>query len=528
MGTSQVIRDKSRLERIGRPRGRRTWSLFRPQEYPFQARFVLAGLFAALIVGFALQSVLAAFGVIVLAALGAVLWRAGEPPILAFCLGYQWLGVTSGYMYFRLAGHFPNDLPIGDIENAVLYSLFGLLALAIGLRLGLLLVKKGPFQGRGGRIEMPEYNIRRLFWYLVALFGINWFIEISPMDMFFSAAQIIYNILAFRDVLLFLLFLCVVRQRRGYKYLVVALIYTIIPLLSSAMSNFKETLFLVLLAILADFQPFSAAKAERKRAHRTSLAIASIIVGLAGLGVIWNGAIKPVWRPALASGEVAGSPVDKIASLIELLPERISELDTLDGFEGLVSRLSSGPGYFSNVLTRVPSIVPHEDGRLTMRAIEFTFEPRILFPDKPNLGGDSWLIRNFAGLAAAGDESGTSIGLGYMGEFYIDFGLNGMLAMTFTFGVLLGVIFSLISRLSPSNLFYCSMVTVLFMRHFLDYDAEIAKQLGGIAQTAIIFILLIKTAGQWLHRNLLKPAELDRPGPQRRPVAQVVEVDARP
>ena len=129
--------------------------------------------------------------------------------------------------------------------------------------------------------------------------------------------------------------------------------------------------------------------------------------------------------------------------------------------------------------------------------------PRGLFPNKPTLGGDSWLVWTYAGLPVAGDAQGTSIGLGYMAEFYIDFGVPLMFVPLFLFGILLGLIYRAFLIFSPSLDIYNAVVISVFLAHFSTYDAEIAKMLGAIAMKSVVYSVLLRFAGRWLHRALI-------------------------
>src|SRR5207247_92942 len=100
----------------------------------------------------------------------------------------------------------------------------------------------------------------------------------------------------------------------------------------------------------------------------------------------------------------------------------------------LVARIDS-IWQFSLVLERVPREIPHENGKLTSRAIKHVLTPRILFPNKPSLGTDSWLPIYYAGISVG---EGTSVGIGYMAEFYVDFGYPGMFLPLLAYGVMLG------------------------------------------------------------------------------------------
>jgi hypothetical protein len=61
--------------------------------------------------------------------------------------------------------------------------------------------------------------------------------------------------------------------------------------------------------------------------------------------------------------------------------------------------------------------------------------PRVLWPDKPQVGGGGTVVRDYAGVDA---PEGTSVGAGQVLEFYINFGTIGVIGGFFIYGLLIG------------------------------------------------------------------------------------------
>ncbi|ETX05438.1 MAG: hypothetical protein ETSY2_22930 [Candidatus Entotheonella gemina] len=236
--------------------------------------------------------------------------------------------------------------------------------------------------------------------------------------------------------------------------------------------------------------------------------MATFGIALLAMAVFWEGGIKPIWRPAMMHGQVTGSPLQKINAFIDVVQTASQRLDVRQATEALASRMASGVGYFSHVLARVPAMIGYEQGRLTLRALTHVVQPRFLFPHKPNLGGDSWLVRQYAGIHVADEKQGTSVGLSYMAQFYIDFGVPGMFVPLFLYGLLIGLIYQSLRLAAPSPLFFQSTVMVIFLQHFMSYEGEIAKLLGGLIQTWLFFLLFLYVCAPWLHRHLLAHAAI--------------------
>jgi hypothetical protein len=63
--------------------------------------------------------------------------------------------------------------------------------------------------------------------------------------------------------------------------------------------------------------------------------------------------------------------------------------------------------------------------------------PRALWPDKPVVGGGGTVVRDFTGLELA---EGTSFGAGNVFEFYVNFGIIGVIVGFFIYGAIFGTI----------------------------------------------------------------------------------------
>ena len=429
-----------------------------------------------------------------------LLWFRTGVPIFAFCILYQTIFVITGYFYWTLFGSYPGMRYIGNLELATFYSMLGFLAVSLGIWS----VVHGYVQEANEGDD--EYDVMRLFWVVLALFSFNWLIEISGAGLrlvAFNVAQILHHTLMVRYMFLYLLFLTVIRRREHIGLGLIAFGYVLLPELISSMTKFKELFFLLVIVLLSQWRPGSRSQVIKKKNRWILTIVISLSIFLLLVGVIWSGAMKHSWRTALTSGAVSGTPIQKIGAYGEHAVKSIEDLEISRGVTELASRLSSGLAYFSHVLRVVPDYVDHEGGVLTRNAIEHILTPRFLFPEKANLGGDSWLVRKYARLNVSGDESGTSVGMGYMAEFYVDFGFPGMLVPLVLYGVILGLMYRALYKLSPSTSLFSALVSGLFLLHFLSYEGNFTKLFGGVVQNFSILSFLLLLFGQKVHIFLL-------------------------
>jgi hypothetical protein len=77
--------------------------------------------------------------------------------------------------------------------------------------------------------------------------------------------------------------------------------------------------------------------------------------------------------------------------------------------------------------------VPYAEGS-TLTDAALSLVPRVLWPDKPVVGGSGDLMSTYTGYRFA---EGTSVGIGQVLEFYINFGTTGIICGFFLIGGLL-------------------------------------------------------------------------------------------
>ena len=130
-----------------------------------------------------------------------------------------------------------------------------------------------------------------------------------------------------------------------------------------------------------------------------------------------------------------------------------------------------------------------------MSAIRNALMPRFLFPDKPLLRNDSLTVRKYAGVWVAGDELKTSVGMGYIGEFYIDFGWPGVVIMCFLWGSMGGLVMVIYARISPSKEIFFGLCAITLMQYYMSFDGSFIKLFAGVIQQCAILSVAIWLLG---------------------------------
>lgn len=470
-------------------------------DYPLQKRFFYYGLLVGIIGGVLLSSFLVGISLFLGLYFIGLVWRKDEVPIFVYSITKIWIGIATGFLFLEVYGYYPGfGSNYGNIEDMIIYSLGGLFFLIFGIRAGISILKpRLKFQPEVVQSSQDKYRISLLFFWVILLNSFNWFTTFSPNASAFNYAQFLYRLLDFRTILFYLLLLTVLRQREGYLYAVVAFLFVWFPSLVSERSSFSWHIIIIFLVLMSAWKPWAKERIDRRRTFRITIygtLVASLLVGMA---LLWNGGMKFIWRATFNEQTANISQTERIKNFFEIANASIDQFSFEKAFDMNAGRLSSGSYYCSFVIERVPDVIPYEDGFMIGRAIRHILMPRFLFPEKENLGKDSWLVRKYAGQPASDTAS---IGLGFIPQFYIDFGVIGIILGCLFLGILIGILYIGIFLWSPSYLFAISAGAV-FIGNFADYDIELAKLLGAFINSFIIFCFLLRTFGYWLHKRLI-------------------------
>lgn len=110
----------------------------------------------------------------------------------------------------------------------------------------------------------------------------------------------------------------------------------------------------------------------------------------------------------------------------------------------------------------VGAAVSHTDGYnipfasgATVESAIINLIPRAIWPEKPTRAGGNALVTQYTGIGFA---NGTSVGIGQVMEFYINFGTDGVIVGFF----ILGLVLSLVDRLAAAHLLLGNLPGFLF------------------------------------------------------------------
>jgi hypothetical protein len=423
------------------------------------------------------------------------------PPILAIAMTYQWVQVTAGMFYSLVTGRTLLPMLSIDYRPIVTISLISVLTLAVGLYLG-----RKIAIGRRSPDATARPDLALTWGILLTAYATAIVAEASARKFAFQYPSLTQPILALMSIRLITLYILLRRLARP-KFRIVAIgcltVFEAVLNATGYFANFREPLILAIVAVLEVF--------DRRRREQV-VAVAAFVVALAVCSLVWIN-IRAAFRQEIDSRESfnTSARLDRIGALASDWWRR-GESNRLDDVDFLVERVWA-IYYPALALKRVPNVLAHTDGNLLGAAISHVLQPRIFFPDKPELPSDSDLVRKYSGVYVAGRESNTSIAFGYVAESYVDFGVPLMFLPIAAFGVISGVIYGVFQRLIRHAEIRIPVVVVAFWLGLFLFERSWANFIGF----SLTIYLYVGAAAWLLDRFLLIKFEAAEPPVHARP-----------
>ena len=292
-----------------------------------------------------------------------------------------------------------------------------------------------------------------------------------------------------------------VAQRRGFGFLLLVTCLEVVKGFTGYFSDFRMVFFVLCVGVLSVHPKL-----------KPGIILGGLVVGSVALalGAFWS-ATKGNYR-SFASGhsgqQVIVVPIeDRLGYLMNKMYE--SDWTTMSiGFDRLAQRLGY-VDFLAVTMRNVPAHLPYQNGALIGTAVMHAIEPRLLFPDKPRLD-DNQLTSKYAGLRLDARSSGTSIGLGYVTELYIDFGVPGTIVGMFVLGFLGGRCFKFVSSSPSLPTIINSGLVVILATSVTLFETSLPKTVGSFVLTVIVILALRRFLLPSL-LNLFGPSDLELP-----------------
>jgi hypothetical protein len=405
--------------------------------------------------------------------------------VLLWVIAVNWLQVIGDVASADLTGSALSDGWLGSYRvEAIVFSLCAILALALGMRWGTQLggwMFRARVQIDSGSLGRHERAIgvnRVVICYFIALPVTS--ILASVGNSVPGLTQPFHAMILIKFVCLYLIAARVFESGRGYVLLTVISLLEIVIGLTGFFSAYKEAFIVMLIAMASSRRAVSA---------RMLIFSATAVVMVIWISLVWT-SIKKEYRH-----EAFGTPIEY---RIEWMGRKFF-VDSIDYHAALV-KLSERIGYteyYARIMARESNVSYPGVFYFYASAVRHVLTPRILFPDKPSLN-DSKLT---TALLSIKINEGTSIGVGYVAQAYVDFGFPGLLLPILSIGVMIGWVAKyFMTRFAPLLVREAFTTATIFLSFLFETDID--KALGGFITGFLAMALALKFAYPILARWL--------------------------
>jgi hypothetical protein len=398
-------------------------------------------------------------------------------PVLLWVVGMYWIQIAADLLGADVTGVALEEGPLGSYQvEAVILSLLALLVMTIGMRVGLGWLKRGRTAHDALLNDAITLN-RAAVAYGMAAISAEALTRLS--DVLSTIQQPLLGFVLLRYVCLYVLAAKTIEVRRGYHWLVLAVIYEISIGLTGFIATYHAAFIIILIAAIGRM--------------KLRISMQQVLVALTGaallvwISIIWT-AIKPEYRFWVNGGTQQQIVIRAFSERVEWIADRVTSgrIDYEKGALELVHRIGY-TDFYAQTLARLDRGVIPEDLNLWASAVLHVLTPRVLFPDKTALN-DTAVTRILTGRTFG---EGTSVSIGYVAEAHVDFGFPGMLMPIFIVGVMLGFTAKyFMTRPAPLLIREAFATASLFLS--FSYAHNVDKELGGFVTGFVALMLLLK------------------------------------
>jgi len=220
--------------------------------------------------------------------------------------------------------------------------------------------------------------------------------------------------------------------------------------------------------------------------------IAGILVG--GVVIVSLRGVSDQYRKIVWFQEEGGGIAQRTQLFFQLLHQRV-ETDGVQGavaqgFETTAGR-SANLDLLADVIRRTPSEVPYWDGT-TYLSLVGAFVPRFLWPDKPTkeLGQAFGHRYGYVGV----NDTGTAVNLPILVEFYLNFGLIGVVIGM----AIVGLIYRLVERAvnTPGQDDILSLAGIVLMIPLTNIESDFSLGFGGLILNGAALWFVLRLMGR--------------------------------
>lgn len=194
--------------------------------------------------------------------------------------------------------------------------------------------------------------------------------------------------------------------------------------------------------------------------------------------------VKQEYRLQIKDSQTA---VDRLYSLVTLANTSLTTSNSFSDQKNLAflnSRLNQG-WITSAVMYNVPAKVPFQNGQTIVESFQNALLPRFMYPDKKKAGGREG-FRLYTGLYI---NDNTSMGIGLLGEAYINYGQSAGIYLFF-WGVFLAGVTRIFYKLALTvNVLFFFMIPLIFLQ-VVKAETDMITVANHLVKSIIFVVLL--------------------------------------
>ncbi len=417
----------------------------------------------------------------VLIVLIKALWKPYVPPVMLFFLTFHWVQIFACILYADFQGA-TLDVAYESKDTEFLFFMTLLQIMIMGIVAGRYLQRIDNSSLGLERLQKyaEQINVKNvIICYVASIVVIPVLISVSRVSpSLYQLAQTLNSVKTlFVAVLVFVLLLT---KTKANRIILGIVIFDFVLSFASFFSDFKETLFLI---IIVYFTVYPVIKS------RVIVRIAPAFILIFIFFSFWS-YIKGDYRQFLNQGskmqEVNVSNTEALMYIFDQFGE--TDMNAIqEGGKIFLSRIQYMERY-TEVYNRVPSQIDHQEGADMIESLKFLLIPRFLNPDK---GVKDASIRTsyYTGRIFSSAVKGTSISMGYFCDLYIDFGLYFMFIPLLLIIAMLGYIMKYILIKPGYNpLFTFSLLIGIFLS-LGTFESDTIFFLGTVRNNIALLVL---------------------------------------
>ncbi|SKA37217.1 hypothetical protein SAMN02745126_05910 [Enhydrobacter aerosaccus] len=419
-----------------------------------------------------------------------ILYTPTMPAAMLYLFIWQWLEIFARVLQAWVDGQSMSAGTGGpNVTNAYWYMMASLIVLAIVFRL-VMTNMKPPTPAQ--RTAHFRWATREVVMFYVVTFVVSTMAAVLGRG---GLAQPMEALARVKIVGLFTLFVYGMSTGRGTKIMLAVVLFEIGTGFTGFLSDFRGVFVFLGIAAIA---------ARIRWKFTTGLLLAAGLVALTTLALFWT-AVKTDYREYASQSSDSQAIVMPLSDRMAYLGNKVLTFGDTDFGETsykLLARFAYVDIFASVIDVRALSPEP-----IFMRqwkeAFEHVFQPRFLYPDKPELSDSDVYMRLTQRYLVDEVSQGTSISVGYMGENYADLGFPGMLVGIAFLGLILATCLRILMSFNlPLVMREGIAMAFAFTMARDGVEVSLPKILGAALMFMIVFLTVVRFAAPKIVRWL--------------------------